>query len=228
MSDTGTALGAAAPAPNDGDAAAPAAGTPPADGSTTATTVPGDAGTAGAPGADGTGGEGGGTAKPGAGETAKPNAPDAYELKLPEGATLADDDRAAFEQLCRELDLSQDTAQALLERQLDAQRQAREAAFAEMQSVQDAWRAAQARDKEFGGQALDANLATAVKALSRFGTPELVQLLNESRLGDHPEVVRAFYRIGKALEEDRFTPPAGEANGRKNVAERLYPNLSAA
>ena len=63
----------------------------------------------------------------------------------------------------------------------------------------------------------------AKKALETFGTPELRTLLNESGMGNNPEVIRAFYRVGKAISEDKFV--SGKATpADANDARSLYPN----
>jgi hypothetical protein len=80
-------------------------------------------------------------------------------------------------------------------------------------------------DKEFGGEKLTENLAVAKRALDTFGTPELRTLLNESGLGNHPEIIRAFFRAGKAISEDKFvTAGSGSPKGAKDAANALYPN----
>ena len=66
------------------------------------------------------------------------------------------------------------------------------------------------------------------KAVEQFGTPELRTLLDESGLGSHPEVVRFFYRAGKAIGDDNFvaagrTAPPGGSSEQKHAAT-LYPN----
>ena len=83
------------------------------------------------------------------------------------------------------------------------------------------------QDKEFGGPALAENLSVAKKALDAFGTAELRTLLNESGLGNHPEIVRLFFRAGKAISEDRVvTGSTGQAKaGPKSfsdLADVLY------
>lgn len=156
--------------------------------------------------------------------------PETYEFTVPEGAELADEDREAFVGLCKELKLSQETAQALLEKQFANREAAQQAAIEEMGRVQASWREAQAADKEFGGTELPANLALANKAIEKFAgdrAKELRTLLNDSRLGDHPEMIRFMYRVGKAIAEDSFTPPAGESTGQKTPGQRLYPTLPA-
>lgn len=74
-----------------------------------------------------------------------------------------------------------------------------------------AYRAAQAEwvdqakaDKEFGGSKFDENLAVANSALDAVGTPELKTLLRTTGFGNHPEVIRAFVKVGKALGEDKL------------------------
>ena len=78
------------------------------------------------------------------------------------------------------------------------------------------WADTSRADKEFGGEKLAENLATAKKAMDAFATPELRTLLDESGLGNHPEVIRMFYRTGKAMSEDRFV--TGQA--AKGVPEK--------
>ena len=61
-------------------------------------------------------------------------------------------------------------------------------------------------DKEFGGEKLDENLAIAKTALDKFATPEFTKLLNDTGLGNHPEVLRVFVRAGKAISPDSVIP----------------------
>mgnify|MGYP000700477353 CR=1 FL=1 len=67
--------------------------------------------------------------------------------------------------------------------------------------------------------------AVAKKALDTFGTPEFRTLLNESGLGNHPEMIRMMFRAGKAISEDKFVPAgSGSPKGAKDAANALYPN----
>ena len=95
-----------------------------------------------------------------------------------------------------------------------------------IKAAQDQWTADAKADKEFGGEALAENLSVAKKALDQFGTPELRTLLNDSGLGNHPEIIRAFYRAGKAISEDRFVPAGAgvRTGGARDAAKSLYPN----
>jgi hypothetical protein len=64
----------------------------------------------------------------------------------------------------------------------------------------------------------------AKKALDAFGTTELRSLLNESGLGNHPEVIRFMFRAGKAISEDSMvTGTKGEA---KSAGPRSFNDLA--
>ena len=123
----------------------------------------------------------------------------------------------AFSEVARDLNLTQDAAQKVLDKMAPvlAGRQAER-----IEAVQTEWTNSAKTDKEFGGDRLNENLGTAKKALEEFGTPELRTLLNDSGMGNHPEVIRAFYRIGKAMAEDSIV--TGRTSSAKSAADVLY------
>lgn len=211
--DTGTAQGDTTTAAAEGqtlltaavtdttpaDAAAPAADAAPKDG------------------AEGTGDEAKTETKP-----TERAAPEAYEFKAPEGVTLDKDAMGEFEAAARELNMPQAEAQALLERvapKLAASMQTQQAQAVEAASAE--WRASVEADPELGGTKLPETLASAGRFLENFGSPALRQLLNDSRLGNHPEVVRALAKAGAALGSDsRFV--GGKAPGAPTSAQSIY------
>ena len=68
--------------------------------------------------------------------------------------------------------------------------------------------AEQARlDPEFGRNALPAALHTARQAVDRFGGDRLKQALDETGAGSHPEIIRAFWKVGKATADQRSAGP---------------------
>lgn len=169
-------------------------------------------------------GQGDGTSKPGEGDN-KPaeGAPEKYEFKAPDGTEYDADVLAVFETEAKKLNLNQEQAQGFLDalntKISEHQNTRLEAAKAE-------WADSSKFDKEFGGDKFDANLAVATKAIEQFGTPELRELLDKTGLGNHPEMIRAFYRAGKAISQDRVvTSSVGARPGtNESLASRLYPN----
>lgn len=155
------------------------------------------------------------------GEQEKPQgAPDAYEFKAPEGTELDASVIGAYSEVAKELNLSQESAQKVLDKVAPVM------AAQQVEALKQAnagWLDATKSDKEVGGEQLDGNLAVAKKALDAFGTPELTKLLNDTGLGNHPEVIRVFYRAGKAISQDRMAT-GGAAQAPKSPANILFPN----
>ena len=129
-------------------------------------------------------------------------APEKYEFKAPEGVTLDSELLGEFEGIARELNLSQEDAQKVADigAKLAQKFQTKQAEV--VQEARTEWAKQTAADKEIGGTKLAENVAVADKALATFGSPELRALLKESGLGNHPEVVRAFVKVGQAISED--------------------------
>lgn len=156
------------------------------------------------------------------GDKAPEGAPEKYEFELPDGLRMDDVGLSAFSEVAKDLNLSQDAAQKMLDKMAPAMAERQAEAI---RQVQTEWLEGAKSDKEFGGEKLNENLATAKKALDSFGSPELRTLLNETGLGNHPEIIRAFYRAGKAISEDKFVPATGGSPaGSKDFAKSLYPN----
>lgn len=149
-------------------------------------------------------------------------APEQYEFTAPEGKQYDQGTIEAFSAAAKEANLSQEKAQKLLETMSPklAERQ-----MAQIAEVQKQWTESSKADKEFGGEKLGENLGVAKKALDQFGTPELKSLLEESGLGNHPEVVRFFYRAGKAISEDGFVGGRKADGTVKDPARVLFTTM---
>ena len=150
-------------------------------------------------------------------ESKTEGAPEKYEFTPAEGTQFDEQVIGAFSEIAKELNLTQEAAQKVLDKMAPAI-QARQSE--QIAAVQSAWANQAKSDKEFGGDKLNENLAVAKKALETFGSPELSALLNESGMGNHPEIIRAFYRAGKAISEDRFV--GGGAPHSRNDAKSFY------
>jgi hypothetical protein len=165
-------------------------------------------------------------------------APDKYEFKAPEGVTFDGAIIDEFSTVAKELGLPQDAAQKVIDKLAPTiAKQNAQAISAAMESANAVWVQATQTDKDIGGDKLNENLAVARKALDRFGTPELRKLLGAfdakgnptgTGLGNHPEIIRAFVKAGRAISEDKFVPGTTQpTKGEKNLAKSLYPNQPA-
>lgn len=157
-------------------------------------------------------------------------APEAFTVAVPDGAEAF---KADFEAFSSDMDgwlkanPNASARDALTEA---AARQARLAGGAQEQMVAqrnaqlETWAGDLRKDTEFGGEKYDANVATAVKGLEAVGTPELRKLLDESGLGSHPDVVRAFWKVGQMVRDTAIVTGQAGTSTRRNFASALYGN----
>ncbi len=146
----------------------------------------------------------------------EPEVPEHYTLKVPDGETLDPDALAVFEPIFKEAKLSNEMVQKLV----DAQNQQRTAA---LEKINAQWLGELKSDKEIGGSKLPAQIKLAQGALARFGTPELKSFLDGSKLGNHPELVRYFAKVGAAMSEGSMVN--GEAGSPPiPVEQKMFPN----
>lgn len=158
-------------------------------------------------------------------QEAPEGAPDAYEFTAPEGKEFDAEVITVFSEVAKELNLSQKAAQQILDK-VGPVIEARQ--VEQVQALRQEWADTSATDKEFGGDKLAENLAIAKKALDQFGTPPLRELLEQSGLGNHPEVIRFFYKAGRAISEDRYVGSTGAGKTApkdfNSMASALYAN----
>ena len=66
------------------------------------------------------------------------------------------------------------------------------------------------------GKNYDGNLDYARRAYAQFGTPELTDVLDNSGFGNHPEVIKAFSKVGQLLGEEALA--VGTGLGRNQMS----------
>jgi len=156
-----------------------------------------------------------------AAETKPEGAPDKYEFKAPEGKEYDSAVLDSFSEAAKEANLTQDAAQKLLEKVAPALASRQQE---QVEAIRNGWLESAKTDKEFGGEKLQENLGVARKALESFGSPELRKLLDDTGIGNNPEVIRFMYRAGKAISEDSFVSGAPNNKANINPATVLYDN----
>ena len=60
--------------------------------------------------------------------------------------------------------------------------------------------------------------------LHQYGTPELKEMLDFTGAGNNPEIVRLFYRIGKAISDDNLVMSGKDVAVEKDQASIMFPN----
>jgi hypothetical protein len=121
------------------------------------------------------------------------------DLEAPAGIDSADPIFRDFRRVAGELGLDQDQAGKVLElhqRTLAAQRQL-------WREQVEGWEKAAREDHEIGGDGFEESHGLARSVLKEFGTSALEEVLEAHGHGSHPEIVRLFARVGRALDEAR-------------------------
>lgn len=158
----------------------------------------------------------------------EPVAASEIEIKVPEGVELDSAMLDKFKPLAKEYGLDSAKAQKLVDLYVDGMNAIMEKADAAWGETRKGWLDAVKKDGEIGGAKLAENVAVARKAIEKFGSPELKKVLNDTGLGSHPEVVRVFFRIGKAISEDSIAGSTGGPPAVKDPEAKLreaYPSM---
>jgi len=157
-------------------------------------------------------------------EQEQPKAPESYDLKMPEGVELDEKALEKFEPVLRELDLDNDQANKLatvfgehMQATVEAHNQNITESWNETKS---GWEESLKSDPDFGGNNYEKNVEIALQAVEQFGGDELKEAFEQTGMGSHPAMVKAFTAIGKAISEDDFNK-SGE---RVTTPKSLYPN----
>lgn len=149
-----------------------------------------------------------------------------YNFVPPEGKEY---DKAIIEkysEVAKELKLPQESADKLLRTMTEAIEARTVERITQATAARvDEWKTSAYEDKEFGGDKYDENIGVAIGALKQFTTPELQAMLRETGLQHHPEIIRTFYRVGRAVSEDKHVF-GNENAGPRDPAKIMFPNQS--
>lgn len=156
-----------------------------------------------------------------------PVVPAGIELKLPEGFVVDAPGLDGFKTLALEAGLDSPKAQKILDHYISFESQRADAA-AKAAVEQDAkWAAELKVDPEIGGDKWNESLVQARKGLKHVGV-EVAQVLRDAGLGNNPQLVRAFVKLGRSLAEDSVSgssPAAGTKPPAAQLHELLYPTM---
>jgi hypothetical protein len=152
----------------------------------------------------------------------KKDVPEKYELKLPKDSLLDPKRMEKIASFAKEQGFSQAQAQALLDRESDAVSSYAASQKESLSQKATEWIKEVEGDKELGGQNYKQSLENAKRAIDRFGSETLKKQLNETGLGNHPELVRAFARIGKEIAEDKAVLKGSREQKNRSIESLLY------
>lgn len=158
-------------------------------------------------------------------------APEKYEITLPEGAQLSPELLEKAEPVFRELNLDNEQASKLATMHGEIVNGTIETIVKQQteawQKTNEDWVTSMKSDSEYGGANSKGNFEVAKSVISHFGGDEsksIRQALSETGAGNHPEIMRLFYRIGNAMKEDSLHGDIGGGGNKQPSFKDLYKN----
>lgn len=159
-------------------------------------------------------------------DAVKDGAPETYEdFNVPEGFEVNPEALTEFTGMLKEANVSQENAQKFVDLQVKVLKENTEAQAKAWADTKSKWKDEAANDEEYGKGKYDESMLAARKAVREIGGTELSKALDETGMGSHPEFIRFFVRVGKAIGEDSLTfGKLADGNVPKTHAERLFPH----
>lgn len=150
--------------------------------------------------------------------------PENYEdFAAPENVKLDEAVTTEFKALAKDLKLPQAQAQQVVDLGVKMAQNWQAQQADSIATTVAGWASETTNDPELGGDKLNENLAVAKSALTHFGSPKLAELLNQSGLGNHPELIRLLHKVGKATTGDTIDTGRA-APTQADKAKAHYPN----
>lgn len=168
-------------------------------------------------------------------DAAKAKVPEKYELAMPEGMQLDEAALAEATPVFKELGLTNEQANKLAG--LYAKQVEKLAASSRdaMAQQHEGWKQSTLNDKEYGGDALvgkdgkpGPNLIQITAAIDRVAGKEATafkEMLDQTGAGNHPEMARFLYRVGKMVGEGSMVRGDAAAVGDQPTEAVLYPSM---
>lgn len=164
-------------------------------------------------------------------------APEAYvDFTMPEGIEVDKGTVEKFGVLAKELNLSQEKAQKLVDLQTGLMKAQAEEQVKAWETTLETWKKQGEDDKEIGGASYEANKALANSVIAKFGLSNItvdgkttqsikpvVEALAITGAANHPEILRFLVNVGKAIGEDKLrTDRASTPAEPKTLAQRMF------
>lgn len=166
--------------------------------------------------------------------------PEEYaDFAAPEGMTLDGEALGEFKNVAKELGLTQVGAQKLVDIAAKMQQKTMDGLHELHEQKKASWLKAAKEDEEIGEDVKlwnpdDPASASASVSLRAFNSvaatiPGIKSMVDELGIGNHPDFIRVFYRIGKNMRSDTFEGVAGGGAGAgagASVAKSLWPGMN--
>lgn len=122
------------------------------------------------------------------------------DFTLAEGYTLDAADAGVLKELGQQFKMPQEALQKLVDLKVSMDQRQQQAYQAQVGE----WANQAKADKEYGGEKLQQSLSTAKAAFALPRGDKVRNLLNETGLGNHPDIIGFFAEVGKMMGNDQM------------------------
>lgn len=163
-------------------------------------------------------------------EDAPKGAPEKYEdFKIPEGMVVVPEMMEKTRKVFKDLNLSQEQAQALIDLNVENARAVAQAgeqmAYSKFEETRNSWVKLIQNDPEVGRGKFDESQAHVAKARKFFGGKDesaLIEALDVTGAGDNPAIYKFLVAVGRSIKNDTFVDPSESGKGEdKRSAEAI-------
>jgi hypothetical protein len=151
-----------------------------------------------------------------------PTVPEKYDIKLPEGVTLDPAELESFTPLAKELGLSNEQAQKVVDFEAARMQKFEAAQQAQFEKIQNDFKAETL--KEYGPKWKEEQVYVA-KGRDAFADADVRAILAKAGIQNEKSVIRMFAKIGREISEAKMVEGAkGVPLDARSAADLLYPN----
>jgi len=146
------------------------------------------------------------------------------EIKLEaiEDSKLTDADVKRIEAFAKDRGLNNEAANELLKNESKSIDDYAASQLEKFEAIQEGWVSEIKSDKEFGGEKFSETAEFSKRAAERFLSEDFREALDVSGWGNHPELVKGFARIGRAMENDGFVHGKSSEKSGRSMEDKFY------
>ena len=144
------------------------------------------------------------------------------EFTMPEGIEIEPESMGKFQEWASRNNLSQEAAQEAIDIQTALMRKAVTYMAAQRESMIEGWKEDTLKLDDFKGDAGLKNIEASAKALKNIAGDGFMELLDQSGLGNHPEMVKLGLAVHNLTKEDSYVPGGAPTSKPQTLEEALY------
>jgi hypothetical protein len=141
--------------------------------------------------------------------------------ELPEGVQVDEELLGGVKEIATKHNLSKEAVQDLVNAYSKKVLDSDTSLKSQWTEIEQGWINSAKSDKEIGGDKFDETVTKARKAIDVFGTPALREALDQTRFGNHPELIRMMAKVEEKISEGGAFVK-GDNAPQRTASEILY------